>query len=106
MYSRRPLVRLSTTRIDATRSLSCSTRCDPMNDVPPVTSVFARVRSIRPPRVEQPPLELPSLSELGQEATRAMTLRPHTCGYRVHGVGSAREKRWCWRVAPLSDAFT
>src|SRR5258705_13552268 len=38
MFSIRPLVRLSTTRTDAPRASSASTRCDPMNEAPPVTS--------------------------------------------------------------------
>src|SRR3954453_11310294 len=63
MYSRRPLLRLSITRIDATRSLSCSTRWEPMKEVPPVTSVFAWVRSILPPGERRVSLERDSLDE-------------------------------------------
>src|SRR5947208_1278214 len=38
MFSSWPLVRSSTTRTAAPRSISPSTRCEPMNEAPPVTS--------------------------------------------------------------------
>src|SRR4051794_7161077 len=59
-YSRRPLDRLSTTRTDATLSSNRSTRCDPMNDVPPVTSVRALVRFNRPPKTSSRPALAPA----------------------------------------------
>src|ERR1051325_698839 len=38
MFSRWPLLRSSATRTTAPRATRPSTRCDPMNDAPPVTS--------------------------------------------------------------------
>src|SRR5262245_2728689 len=48
-YSLRPLERLSITRSVSTRPTNCSTRCEPMNDVPPVTNVRAVFSSISAP---------------------------------------------------------
>src|SRR5579863_9222885 len=42
MFSILPLVRSSTTWTRAPRSTKASTRCDPMNEVPPVTRTFLR----------------------------------------------------------------
>src|SRR5262249_21935723 len=47
MFSRLPLLRLSTTRTRAPRSTSASTRWEPMNDAPPVTSTRLPFQSIR-----------------------------------------------------------
>src|SRR2546427_1871886 len=41
MLSSLPLLKLSTTPTVAPRSTNASTRCDPMNDAPPVTSVLS-----------------------------------------------------------------
>src|ERR1700680_373586 len=44
MFSTFPLVRSSTTRTWAPRATSASTRCEPMNDAPPVTRTFFRLQ--------------------------------------------------------------
>ena len=71
-FSRRPLLRLSATRTRAPRATRASTRCEPMNDAPPVTRVG---------------LSRQSMGRL---------LRPHSRPETPDGIDSSLAPRRCW----------